>query len=87
MIELVIDPAGKAGLFAGRVGNETIVRSRQPFFDGARVLLARGYDPARPYNMRHANSDVLSFLTTTIGRAAGLSVNGRPDTLPEIRTV
>jgi hypothetical protein len=28
-----------------------------------------------PYNMRHANSDALSFVTTTIGQAAGLSVS------------
>jgi len=74
MIELVIDPAGKTGLFNGRVGNETVVRSRQPFLDGARVLLARGYDPATPYNMRHANSATLSFVSTTLGRAAGLGV-------------
>jgi hypothetical protein len=72
MIELVIDPAGTAGLFNGRVGHEVIVRSRQPFLDGARVLLARGYDPATPYNMRHARSRDPSFVTTTIGRAAGL---------------
>jgi len=50
------------------------VRSRQPFLDGARALLARGYDPATPYNMRHANSSTLSFVTTTVGRAAGLGV-------------
>jgi hypothetical protein len=72
---LVIEPAGKAGLFVGRVGGEVVVRSRQPFLDGARVLLARGYDPATPYNMRHTNSDVLSFVTTTIGRAAGFTVS------------
>jgi hypothetical protein len=29
MIELVIEPAGTAGLFIGRVGNESVVRSRQ----------------------------------------------------------
>jgi len=75
IIELVINPAGKAGLFDGSVGDETIVRSRQPFLDGARVLLARGHDPATPYNMRHANSATLSFVTTTLGRAAGSSVN------------
>ena len=75
MIELVIDPDGKAGLFEGRVGDEIIVRSRQPFLDGARALLACGYDPATPYNMRHANSAMLSFVTTTLGRAAGSSVN------------
>ena len=51
------------------------MQSRQPFLDGARALLSHGYDPAAPYNMRHANSEMLSFVTTTIGHAAGLSVN------------
>jgi hypothetical protein len=75
-IILVIKPSGRAGRFLGYLGDELIVpSSRQPFLDGARVLLARGYDPSTPYNMRHANSSVLSFVTTTIGHAAGLSVN------------
>jgi hypothetical protein len=46
--------------------HELIVTSRRPFLDGARALLARGYEPSKPYNMRLANPDVLSFLTTTI---------------------
>jgi hypothetical protein len=40
-IVLVIKPFGKAGRFLGYIG---IVTSRQPFLDGARALLARGYD-------------------------------------------
>jgi hypothetical protein len=75
LIVLVIKPAPKAGRFLGYVGDEFTVQSRQPFLDGARALLALGYDPATPYNMRHADSEVLSFVTTTIGRAAGLSTN------------
>jgi hypothetical protein len=74
-IVLVIKPASKAGRYLGHVGDEFIVRSRQPFLDGARALLARGYDPATPYNMRHANTDTLSFVATTIGQTAGLSVS------------
>jgi hypothetical protein len=74
-IILVITPAPKPGRFLGYVRDELIVTSRQPFLDGARALLTRGYDPATPYNMRHANSDALSFVTTTIGRAAELSVS------------
>jgi len=74
-IILLIKPSGRAGRFLGYLGDELIVTSRHPFLDGARALLARGYDPATPYNMRHANSDVLSFVTTTIGHAAGLSIN------------
>jgi len=32
------------------------------------------YDPATPYKMRHASSSTLSFVTTTLGRAAGLGL-------------
>ena len=74
-VVLLIKPSGRAGRFLGYVGDELIVTSRQPFLDGARALLERGYDPATPYNMRHANSEVLSFVTTTIGHAAGLTVD------------
>jgi hypothetical protein len=74
-IVLTIKPSGRAGRFLGYINDELIVTSRQPFLDGARALLARGYDPATPYNMRHANSHALSFVTTTIGHAAGLTVH------------
>jgi hypothetical protein len=37
-------PAPKAGLVSGYVGSKRIVRSRQPFLDGPRALVARGYD-------------------------------------------
>jgi hypothetical protein len=72
---LVVSCGPKAGRFLGYVGHELIVSSRQPVLDGARELLMRGYDPGTPYNMRHANSAMLSFITTTIGHAAGLGVN------------
>jgi hypothetical protein len=55
--------------------HELIVTSRRPFLDGARALLARDYEPSKPYNMRLANPDVLSFVTTTIRHDAELSVN------------
>jgi len=45
----------KAVQFNGRLAStgETIVRSsRQPLVDGARELLARGFDPATPLTMR-----------------------------------
>jgi hypothetical protein len=75
-VVLVISAAGKPGRFLGYyIGDEFIVTSRQPFLDGARTLLARGYEPTTSYNMRHANSDALSFVTTTIGHAAALSVS------------
>jgi hypothetical protein len=75
LLVLVTKPSGKPGRFFAYVRDELIVTSRQPFLDGARALLARGYDPATPYNMRHASSATLSFVTTTIGHAAGLRVS------------
>jgi hypothetical protein len=32
---------------------EFVVRSHQPLVDGARELLARGYEPTTPLTMRH----------------------------------
>jgi hypothetical protein len=45
----------KAGSFVARLEStsDIIVRSRQPVVDGARELLARGFDPATPLTMRH----------------------------------
>jgi hypothetical protein len=65
---LVIKPSDRAGRFLGYVRDVLIVTSRQPFLDGASALLARGYDPATPYNMRHANSDVPSLSQRRSGR-------------------
>jgi len=55
----VISSAPKPARFLGYISDELIVISRQPFLDGARVLLARGYDPATTHNVPHANSEVL----------------------------
>jgi len=75
IVLVMVKPSGRAGRFLGYIGYQLIVTSRQPFLDVARALVACGYYPAAPYNMRHANSDVLSFVATTIGHSAGLSVN------------
>jgi hypothetical protein len=75
IVERAFKPDGspKPGMYVGRIGSEVIVESRQPFPDGARALLARGYDPDTPYIMKHAKTGTVSFATTTIGHAAGLT--------------
>jgi hypothetical protein len=75
---LVIKPSGKPGRFLGYLGDELIITSRQPFLDGARALLARGYAPATPHNMRHANSGVLSFVTTNDRTCRGIEREQAP---------
>lgn len=63
MIVLVITQ--KPGRFLEYLGDELTVNGRQPFLDGARVSRARGHPPDTPYNMRHANSETMSFVTST----------------------
>jgi hypothetical protein len=55
--------------------------SRQPFLDGCRVLIERGYPPARVAVMRHAGSETDSF-RATLRRAARLTVAERADEVP-----
>lgn len=40
---------------------EVVVRSHQPLVDGARELIARGFDPATPLTMRHVGKSYDSF--------------------------
>jgi hypothetical protein len=66
---------GESRALCRHVGDELVVTAGSRSLTAPEALLARGNDPATPYNMRHASSDVLSFVTTTIGHAAGLSVS------------
>jgi hypothetical protein len=69
MIEIIMTPAGP-GKYRVMVGSMTITRpTRQPLFDGARALLALGYDPAGAVTARHAGSDTIA-MRSTIGEAA-----------------
>ena len=47
--------------------------SRQPFFDGARVLLAEGVEPATVYEARHQGSTRVA-MRSTVGEAAKWTV-------------
>jgi hypothetical protein len=50
-----------------------VARTRQPFLDGARALLALGFDPATAVVLKHIGSDT-ECLRGRIGTAAGLTV-------------
>jgi hypothetical protein len=49
---------------------ELVVVSHKPLVDGARELIARGFDPATPLTMRHAGNAHDSFTPMSIGHWA-----------------
>jgi hypothetical protein len=71
---IVIPLENKPGRFSGRLestGEVIVFNTKQPLADGARELLARGFDPATPLTMRHERSAHDSFQPLPIGRWAG----------------
>ena len=75
MIALTLTPhRERAGYHLDRfdayVGDELIVTSRQPLFDGARKLLERGHDPATPATIRHRGKDYDSFVPRPLSELA-----------------
>jgi hypothetical protein len=63
IIRLVVAP-GSAGKFAARLestGEVIVAGTRQPLVDGARELLARGFDPGTPLTMRMEGKTYDSF--------------------------
>ena len=72
-------PSGEyTGKFDASIGADFICRSREPLGDGARILLARGYNPETLITTRHAGKDFDNFKPMSIGKAAGLTT--REDT-------
>ena len=73
-VRLVVTPdLKKPGRFTARLdGTEELIipSSRQPLVDGARELLARGFDPVTPLTMRHQGSTCDSFKAAPIGQWA-----------------
>jgi hypothetical protein len=69
MITIVVQaPARNNGrstsrLFKARVEAEqrTLCASEQPFLDGARELIERGYDPGELLVMRHEGADEINY--------------------------
>jgi hypothetical protein len=71
---VVTSEAASAGRFTARLestGELLVSSTRQPLVDGARVLLARGFDPATPLTMRMESKSYDSFQPMPIGQWAG----------------
>ena len=84
MIEIVVKAKGR-GRYQGYVDGEPIGRSSgQPFYHGARALIAMGTDPEIPLQMRHENSQTIS-MRSTVGRAAKLMVQEDKNRGPTVR--
>jgi hypothetical protein len=72
-VRLIVAP-GSAGKFTARLegtGEVIVSGTRQPLVDGARELLARGFDPAALLTMRHEEKGYDSFQPLPIGKWAG----------------
>lgn len=80
-IVVVVTPAMRADAtrspdgYEGRLkdSDAVLARTREPFLDAARALLASGCDPSAMLIMRHGGSDA-DCLRATIRVAAGLTV-------------
>jgi hypothetical protein len=71
---VVASEADSPGRFTARLestGELIVASTRQPLVDGARVLLAQGFDPDTPLTMRHQGSAHDSFQPLPIGQWAG----------------
>jgi hypothetical protein len=58
-------------------GDALVASTRQPLVDGARELLARGFDPATLLTMRHEGKTYDSFQPMPIGKWAGWTYEER----------
>jgi hypothetical protein len=72
--------AQKGGRFTARLestGEDVVANTKQPLVDGARELLARGFDPATLLTMRHEGKAYDSFQPLPIGKWAGWTYEER----------
>jgi hypothetical protein len=72
-IRLVVSPEGP-GRFTARLestGAVIVAGTRKPLVDGAREMLARGFDPAALLTMRHEGKTYDSYQPLPIGNWAG----------------
>lgn len=70
-LELVLTPApNRPGHYAAHLGDRCILRaSRQPLFDGARMLAGEGAPPEAILTTRHAGSSIVAT-RSTVGEAS-----------------
>lgn len=81
VIQVVVVPVA-AGRYIALLDGENICTSRQPFLDGARVLLGRGHAASATIEMYRPGDRAWS-LRASIGIAARLTVDeGRTDLAP-----
>jgi hypothetical protein len=83
-IRIVVTPVG-GGKFDAVVCGVVLCRSRTPFLDAARALLAAGHDSDTAIEMWHAGAKDCS-LKSTIGAAAKLRVEESNFGLPRFRS-
>jgi hypothetical protein len=72
--------AEKGGRFTARLestGEVIVTSTRQPLVDGARAMLAQGFDPSTPLTMRHEGKAYDSFQPLPIGKWAGWTYEER----------
>jgi hypothetical protein len=74
----------RPGYYTARCDGRLLCRSRQPFLDGARELLASGYPADTVIVMRSPASDA-DRLRSTIGTAARLTVTDNRYGVPQFR--
>ena len=74
----------RPGYYTARADGRLLCRSRQPFLDGARELLASGYSADTVIIMKHVGSDV-ETVRSTIGGAARLTVSEEENRPPRFK--
>ncbi|KQP95283.1 hypothetical protein [Methylorubrum extorquens] len=84
-MEIIVHTTNKTGVYQAYVGDTLLCTSRQPFFDGAREMLKLGYPAETLVNMRRGGRAYPSFLPTTLGNAARLTVIETPTLGPVLK--
>lgn len=74
IIEIVIRPVNRTGLYRAYLGESLICEVRQPYLKAARILLERGYPADLLITMRHQGKAYRSFNPAPLGEVAGLHV-------------
>ena len=86
VIEISIESSTiKPGVYQAYLGDTLLCTSRLPFFDGAREMLKLGYPAETSVNMRHRGKAYPSFVPTTLGKAAKLTVIETPTLGPVLK--
>jgi hypothetical protein len=76
VIEIILEPVHtRPGIYAATRDGQLLCKSRQPFFDAARALLALGADPETPLQARHAGSATVA-MQSSVGEAAKWTIEG-----------